>query len=203
MPKPKADQNGSGMHIHLSLFRDEKNIFYDKNAEFNLSKEGRYFVAGLINHAQEFFAVTNQWVNSYKRFHRGFEAPTRISWSGGDNTALIRIPRCRPEKPHSMRIELRSPDPACNPYLVLAAILSAGLKGIEEKSEIPADDGSDRFHIPENLSDALKNFETSTLMRETFGNTIMDRYIQNKHDELDKYHSYITDYELKTYLPIL
>ena len=204
MPKPSAEQNGSGMHIHLSLFRDEKNIFFDKNGEHHLSQEGKYFIAGLLHHAQEFFAVTNQWINSYKRFHRGFEAPTHISWSGGDNTALIRIPRCKVEKPHSMRVELRSPDPACNPYLVLAAVLAAGLKGIENKYELPsANDMSEKFLIPQNLSDALAIFEKSELMRETFGETIMNRFIQNKRDELDKYQSYITDFEIKTYLPIL
>jgi glutamine synthetase len=203
MPKPKMDQNGSGMHMHLSLFKDDRNIFFDKDSPRNLSKEGAHFVAGLIRYAKEYFAVTNQWINSYKRFHIGFEAPTRISLGGGDNTCYIRIPMCREDKPESMRVELRSPDPACNPYLALSAVLAAGLKGIEDKLELPADDGSDAFLIPASLSEALRHFEKSELIKKTFGGIIMDRFIQNKYDEIRKYHSFVTDFELKTYLPIL
>jgi glutamine synthetase len=203
MPKPKVDQNGSGMHIHLSLFKNDQNIFFDKKAPDHLSADGRHFIAGLLNHAKEYFAVTNQWINSYKRFHSGFEAPTRISWSGGDNTAFIRIPKCREDKPNSMRVELRTPDPACNPYLALSAILAAGLKGIEEKAELYADDGSEKYHIPSSLSEAFQYFEKSELMRKTFGDTIMNRMCENKRSEIVRYNSYVTDYELKTYLPIL
>ena len=203
MPKPRIDQNGSGMHMHLSLFKDDKNIFFDGKALNSLSKDGSSFIAGLIRYAREYFAVTNQWINSYKRFHIGFEAPTRISLGGGENTSFVRIPVCRNNKPESMRVELRCPDPACNPYLTLSAILAAGLKGIEEKLELPADDGSETYHIPASLSEAVRCFEKSELMKATFGEIIMSRFIENKYDEIAKYNGYVTDFELKTYLPIL
>ncbi|RPI96987.1 MAG: glutamine synthetase, partial [Spirochaetales bacterium] len=137
MPKPLAGQNGSGMHVHQSLFRDEENIFFDSNAESFLSEEGRYYIAGLLKHSRDFFAITNQWVNSYKRLLHGFEAPTHISWSTRCDTSLIRVPECKPDKPRTMRVELRNPDPSCNPYLVFAVILASGLKGIKERYKLP------------------------------------------------------------------
>jgi glutamine synthetase len=204
MPKPLADQNGSGMHMHLSLFNEnDENIFFDATRPHFLSKTGSQFIAGLLKHAPEFFAMTNQWINSYKRFNRGYEAPLKISWSGTDNSALVRIPQCRAEKPHSMRVELRSPDPACNPYLALSAILAAGLEGIEKKYElgIPGDESAPS--IPFGLGEALTLFSKSTLMKETFGETIFNAFIENKKTELERFHNHVTDFEIDNYLPIL
>jgi glutamine synthetase len=204
MPKPLADQNGSGMHIHLSLFdNEEKNVFFDESRPYSLSETGGHFIAGLMKHAPEFFAVTNQWINSYKRFNRGFEAPVRISWSGKDTSALIRVPRCRPEKPHSMRVELRNPDPACNPYLALSVILAAGLKGIEQKYKLPDPESAGDTLIPSDLAHALSIFEKSELMRETLGDQVMSKFIENKMIELDRFHAHVTDFEISQYLPIL
>ena len=216
MPKPLANQNGSGMHIHQSLFKDEENIFFDRDMPLFLSKTARQYIAGLIKHCNEFFLITNQWVNSYKRFIHGFESPTYISWSTTSPTSMVRVPQCKIDKPNSMRVELRNPDPACNPYLAFAAILACGLKGIEEEYELiePAEiSGGLRSrkeiremgleHLPTQLNESLKHFEKSEMMRETLGEAIIEMIIENKLMEIDKFNSHITDYELEEYLPIL
>ncbi len=216
MPKPIADQNGSGMHMHLSLFKEEENLFYNNNNEHNLSEEGKYFIAGILKHCNEFFAITNQWVNSYKRFVHGFEAPTFASWSTGVNSALIRVPEMRKDKARAMRVELRNPDPSCNPYLALSVILSAGLEGIEKK--YPLSDPitksisnlsrneiqkTNLSPLPQHLSEALTYFKNSELMKRTLGESIMTKFIENKNQELFEFNRHVTDFEIKKYLPIL
>jgi len=211
MPKPIMGQNGSGLHIHQSLFKDDENIFFDSNSELHLSETGRFFIAGLIKHAPEFTIVTNQWINSYKRFSLGYEAPTHIGWSMKNQSALVRIPNSRPDKPASMRIELRNPDPACNPYLAFSAILAAGLTGIEKKYDLPQtieDQISENRlaeipRLPGHLHEALACFKNSSLMKETFGPLIHEKFCQNKTYELEEANKFITDYEINKYLPIL
>jgi glutamine synthetase len=203
MPKPLAGQNGSGMHIHLSLFDDdENNIFFDESRDQYISKTCEYFIAGLLRHAPEFCAVTNQWINSYKRFSRGFEAPVAITWSGDENSSLVRVPRCRKEKPHSMRVELRCPDPACNPYLSLSVILAAGLDGIDKKMTLPAEDQMSR-PLPRSLEEALPIFKSSELMRSTLGDQVFNVFIENKESEISKFNEQVTDFEIKQYFPML
>jgi glutamine synthetase len=211
MPKPLAGQNGSGLHIHQSLFKNDENIFFDPLNEYHLSEDGRHFIAGLLKHAEEFIPVTNQWINSYKRFTPGYEAPTKISWSTRSQAALIRIPNSRPDKPSSMRIELRNPDPACNPYLAFAVMLAAGLKGIENKYELPENidtmikqNREDEIKsIPTHLHDALNSFRTSGLMKETLGPVLFEKFLQNKLFEEEEYKRHITDFEIQKYLPVL
>jgi glutamine synthetase len=212
MPKPLASQNGSGLHIHQSLFKDDKNTFFDKNNNSYLSKTAEHYIAGLLAHCNEFFVLTNQWVNSYKRLHKDFESPTRVTWSNTSHNALVRVPRCRPDKPNAMRIELQNPDPACNPYLAFSGILAAGLKGIDEKYKLgdPVEDldgkdmvGPDVPFLPAHLQEALAHFEASPLMKETLGEITFQRFVDNKRLELDRYNRYITDYEIQEYLPIL
>lgn len=211
MPKPLMKENGSGLHIHQSLFSDDENIFFDPENEFHLSDNGRHFIAGLLKHSEEYTAITNQWINSYKRFTRGYEAPTHITWSTKSQYALIRIPNSRPDKPASMRIELRNPDPACNPYLAFSVMLSAGLKGIENKYELPEsmeklkeqNRMSELKTLPGQLYQALSSFSDSELMKETLGPIIHDLFIRNKQLEQDVFNRQITDYEIKSYLPIL
>ncbi len=213
MPKPLAGQNGSGLHIHQSLFKEDKNIFFDKNNQHNLSKTAEYYIAGLLKHCNEFFVLTNQWINSYKRLHRDFESPTRATWSTTSHNAMVRVPLCRPDKPNAMRIELQNPDSACNPYLALSAILAAGMKGIDEKYKLgnPMEDtdqpgqsdSNGGQHLPEQLHDALSHFESSTLMKGTLGEVLFNKFIDNKKLELSRFNRYITDYEIQEYLPIL
>ncbi len=216
MPKPLADQNGSGMHIHQSLFRDEENVFHSPTEPNYFSKDGEYYIAGLLKHCREFFAVTNQWINSYKRLVHGYESPTHVSWSHTGQSTLVRVPQSRPEKPGAKRIELRNPDPACNPYLVFAAILAAGLSGIENRYDLPEPRDQDEPDVtradlerlgleplPMHLNQALVYFEKSELMKETLGEFIHGKFIENKLLELDRYNRHITDYEIQEYLPIL
>lgn len=215
MPKPLANQNGSGMHIHQSIFKEDENIFFDKKNASLISKEGKQYIAGLMKHSSEFCAVTNQWINSYKRLIFGFESPTHVTWSTTSQSALIRVPQCKPGKPNSMRVELRIPDPSCNPYLALSVILSAGLKGIDEKYELPTQieslkdiDYSDFEKkgirpLPKQLNEALAEFEKSELMFETLGETVFNSFVENKKHEIAKFNSRITDYEINEYLPIL
>lgn len=204
MPKPFTDQNGSGLHIHMSLFQDDKNAFFDKKGEQHLSETARHFIAGLLTHVREYFAVTNQWINSYKRFRPEFEAPTGVCWGSTSNTALVRVPLCRSDKPNSMRVEIRNPDPSCNPYLAFAALLAAGLKGIEKKYPLPAEGSSDpALRLPETLAEALDCFEKSALMKETFGDTIMNVFSENKRLEIQEFNAYVTDFEIRKHFPVL
>ena len=201
MPKPFTDHPGSGMHTHVSLFKGEENAFYDANAELNLSEVGRQFVAGILKHASEITAVTNQWVNSYKRLQGGGEAPAIINWGHNDRGALVRIPMYKPNKENSTRIEFRSPDSACNPYLAYAVMIAAGLKGIEGKYKLEA--SNDSATLPANLNEAIAIMEKSELVRETLGESVFEYVLRNKRAEWLDYRRQVSQYELDRYLPVL
>jgi len=216
MPKPLINQNGSGMHIHQSLFQGENNIFFDEAMPSFLSTAGNQYIAGLLRHCKEFLAITNQWINSYKRLLYGDESPIHISWSTIGPTSLIRVPQCKRDKPSSMRVELRSPDPACNPYLAFSAILASGLRGIDEAYDPvePVEVSGKSLKrqeiremgleiLPNQLSESLTYLEKSTLMKETLGEQVIDMLVENKLMEIDRFNSHITDYEIREYLPIL
>ena len=201
MPKPFTDHPGSGMHTHVSLFKGEENAFYDSKAELNLSQTGRQFVAGILKHASEITAVTNQWVNSYKRLQGGGEAPALINWGHTDRGALVRIPMYKPNKENSTRIEFRAPDSACNPYLAYAVMIAAGLKGIEGKYTLSPSTDSEK--LPANLDEAIAVMEKSELVRETLGESVFDYVLQNKRAEWLDYRRQVSQYELDKYLPVL
>jgi glutamine synthetase len=201
MPKPFTDYPGSGMHTHVSLFKGEENAFYDAQAELNLSETGRQFVAGILKHASEITAVTNQWVNSYKRLQGGGEAPALINWGHNDRGALVRIPMYKPNKENSTRIEFRSPDSACNPYLAYAVMIAAGLKGIEGKYTLNASNDSEK--LPANLNEAISVMEKSALVRETLGEHVFEYVLRNKRAEWLDYRRQVSQYELDRYLPVL
>ena len=201
MPKPFTDHPGSGMHTHVSLFEGEKNAFYDASAEFHLSKTGRSFIAGILKHAAEMTAITNQWVNSYKRLQGGGEAPALINWGQSDRGALVRIPMYKPNKENSTRIELRSPDSACNPYLAFAVMLAAGLKGIEEGYVL--EPSTNPAPLPANLHEAIVAMEGSELIRQTLGEHVFEFVLRNKRAEWQDYRRQVSAYELDRYLPVL
>ena len=201
MPKPFTDHPGSGMHTHVSLFEGENNAFYDPKDEYNLSKVGRSFIAGLLKHASEITAVTNQWVNSYKRLHGGGEAPAIANWGRSNRGALVRVPMYKPKKENSTRIEFRSPDSACNPYLAYAVMLSAGLKGVAEGYELS--ESNDSQALPSDLNEAIVAMEQSELVRETLGEHVFEYVLRNKRAEWNDYRHQISAYELDRYLPIL
>ncbi len=201
MPKPFTDHPGSGMHTHVSLFEGENNAFYDAKAEFHLSKVGRSFVAGILHHASEMTAITNQWVNSYKRLQGGGEAPSLINWGQSDRGALVRIPMYKPNKENSTRIEFRSPDSACNPYLAYAVMLAAGLKGIEEGYVL--EETSEAKPLPANLNEAIVAMEGSELVRQTLGEHVFEFVLRNKRAEWQDYRRQVSAYELDRYLPVL
>jgi glutamine synthetase len=216
MPKPFADQPGSGMHTHLSLFEGERNAFHEAGAEFQLSKVARHFIAGLLQHAAEITAVTNQWVNSYKRLWGGGEAPSYVCWGHNNRSALIRVPMYKPNKGNSTRIEYRSIDPACNPYLAFALMLAAGLRGVEESAELPdgaeddvwsLTDGERRAMgikpLPASLDEAIRIMEASELVAETLGEGVFDFFLRNKRNEWAEYRQQITPFELDRYLTML
>jgi glutamine synthetase len=201
MPKPFTEHPGSGMHTHVSLFAGEKNAFYDDKAELNLSLVGRQFIAGILKHAAEITAVTNQWVNSYKRLQGGGEAPSIINWGHNDRGALVRIPMYKPNKENSTRVEFRSPDSACNPYLAYAVMLAAGLQGIEKKYVLAP--SSDTELLPSNLEEAITVMEKSELVRETLGEHVFEYFLRNKRSEWQDYRRQVSAYELDRYLPVL
>ena len=216
MPKPVYGINGSGMHVHQSLFRGERNAFYDPQDPYKLSHLGRLYTAGLMRHAPEITLVTNQWVNSYKRLVPGYEAPIYISWAMNNRSDLIRVPSYRPGKEDSVRIEYRAPDPACNPYLAFSVMLGAGLAGIEGEYPVPLPVDENVFEMPEeergrraigmipiSLSEAIPLAENSELLREILGDHVFGSFIQNKKIEWESYRSSVTDYEIKRYLPVL
>jgi glutamine synthetase len=216
MPKPFSDQPGSGMHTHLSLFEGDRNSFYDAADPYQLSTTGKAFVAGLLRHAREMSAVTNQWVNSYKRLIVGGEAPTAVCWGHANRSALVRVPMYSPGKASSRRVEIRSLDSACNPYLTYAVILAAGLKGISEGYELPPAAEDDVWslsdaerraagydNLPQNLGEALAEMERSELLAETLGEHVFDFFLRNKRNEWDAYRRSVTPYELRTLLPVL
>ncbi|MBN2073283.1 MAG: glutamine synthetase [Actinobacteria bacterium] len=216
MPKPLFGENGSGMHTHQSLFRGDRNAFYDINDPYHLSQEGKHYIAGILKHCKEIVAVTNQWVNSYKRLVPGYEAPVYISWARRNRSTLVRVPMYKPGKESSTRVEFRCPDPACNPYLAFSVMLAAGLKGIEDKYELPAPVEENIFEmdparmnekgietLPDNLYEAVRYMENSELVRETLGDHIFHKFIDNKKIEWDRYRTHVSKYELDTYLAIL
>jgi len=220
MPKPFSDQPGSGMHTHLSLFEGDANAFYDQGDPLHLSPVARHFIAGLLNHAAEITAVTNQWVNSYKRLiaggEQGNEAPPYICWGSNNRSALVRVPMYKPTKGNSTRIEVRSPDSATNPYLCFAVLLAAGLKGIEERYELPPGAEDDVWALsdaerralgmsplPTSLADAITVMERSELVAETLGEHVFDFFLRNKRAEWRAYRSEVTAFELGRYLPVL
>jgi glutamine synthetase len=201
MPKPVDGLPGSGMHLHLSLHDAEtgRDAFYDDDPERLLSPVGTAFLAGVLWHAPELTAVTNQWVNSYKRLHTGFEAPAAVAWARHSGSALVRVPSNRPGKESAARIELRSPDPACNPYLALALICAAGMRGVEHGYELPPElvGGRDAepSHLPADLGEALDLFEGSLLAREVLGEELFEWFARNKRTEWNTYRTTVTDHE--------
>ncbi|HEV2769631.1 MAG TPA: glutamine synthetase family protein [Solirubrobacteraceae bacterium] len=217
MPKPLRDQNGSGMHTHLSLSRDGRNAFADDGDPFGLSAEGRAFVAGQLRHARELSALFAQWVNSYKRLVPGFEAPTYVAWSRRNRSALARVPLERaPGREHDTRLELRCPDPSANPYLTFAAVLQAGLEGIEKGYELPEPMEQNLYHLapgdrrragieelPETLGEAIELTASSELVLRTLGEHMFNRYVEIKRREWAEYRVQVTQWELERHLPVL
>jgi len=216
MPKPVFGVNGSGMHVHMSLFKGNKNAFFDKDAPFHLSEIGRSFTAGLLKHVPEITSVCNQWVNSYKRIVPGYEAPCYITWARRNRADLIRLPEYQPGKETATRIELRSPDPACNPYLAFSVMLAAGLEGIQKGYKLPQPIEENVFEmspeereqkriktLPGSLYEAVQLTEKSQMVRKALGDHAFNSFIKNKKVEWDRYRTHVTDYELKNYLPIL
>ncbi|HXV32705.1 MAG TPA: glutamine synthetase family protein [Gaiellaceae bacterium] len=216
MPKPIFGENGSGMHTHQSLFAGGKNAFFDADDEWHLSEVGKGFIAGQLRHAREISAVFAQWVNSYKRLVPGYEAPVYAAWSRRNRSALIRIPLYKPGNEQATRAEIRCPDPACNPYLTFAALLHAGLEGIEQGYELPppmeknlykltADDRKERgiVALPETLGEAIEELAGSDLVRRALGDHIFDNYVKLKRQEWDEYRVQLTPWEVEKYLPVL
>lgn len=216
MPKPIFGQNGSGMHVHQSLFIGDKNAFFDPNDTYHLSDIAKKYIAGLLTHIKEITLVLNQWVNSYKRLVPGYEAPVYIFWARRNRSALIRVPMYKPGKEKATRIELRSPDPACNPYLAFACMLRAGLEGIKKNYPLPEPVEKDIFHLseeeiqslgidtlPEDLEEAIRYAEKSELLRDTLGDHTFNELIKNKKIEWNNYKIQISHYEIEKYLPIL
>ena len=216
MPKPIFGMNGSGMHVHQSLFTKEGNAFFDANDPegFNLSEVAKHYIAGLLKYAPEFAAVTNPLVNSYKRLVPGYEAPVYIAWARRNRSALVRVPMYKPGKENATRLELRCPDPSANPYLAFACMLGAGLKGIEEKLPLAPEATNNIFHmsqdeldaagiktLPGSLGDAIELFANSALMKEVLGEHIHSFYTENKRAEWDEYRTQVTQWELDKYLP--
>ncbi|MBN2199820.1 MAG: glutamine synthetase [Candidatus Aminicenantes bacterium] len=224
MPKPLNGQNGSGMHVHQSLWREGRNIFFDPGDRLHLSAEAKHYVAGLMVHAREMSCLLSQWVNSYKRLIEGYEAPVYIAWGQRNRSAYIRIPEYQPGKEAATRIELRSPDPGCNIYLALTIMLEAGLRGIRDKLPFasPVEDNIYRLSgarqkqlaiktLPRNLEEALKIAEKSGLVRETLGPVLFEKFLANKRREVEEYSQnvsgefdkQVSDYEVRRYLPVL
>ena len=216
MPKPIFGINGSGMHVHQSLFKGERNAFFDPKDKYHFSDVGKFYTAGLLRHAAEITSVTSQWVNSYKRLVPGYEAPVYICWAQMNRSALIRVPMYKPGKEKATRIEYRSPDPACNPYLAFSAMLGAGLEGIKNKYRLsdPANDNiynmseeerarSGIKSLPEDLLEAIRITENSKLVKDCLGSKVFGYFIRNKKMEWDEYKAQVTQYEINKYLPIL
>jgi glutamine synthetase len=216
MPKPFTSHPGSGMHTHMSLFEGDRNVFFEAGAEYHISKVGRAFIAGILRHAAEITAVTNQWVNSYKRLAGGGEAPEHICWGHNNRSALLRVPMYKPAKGQSTRVEFRAIDSACNPYLAYALLLAAGLKGIEQGYELPPGAEDDVWSLteserrslgidplPGNLDDAIAAMESSELAAETLGEHVFDFFLRNKRAEWQEYRRQVTQFERDRLLPLL
>jgi len=216
MPKPVFGINGSGMHVHQSLFKGERNAFFDKDDEYYLSSAARGYIAGLLKHGSEITSVTNQWVNSYKRLVPGYEAPVYLSWARRNRSDLVRVPEYRPGREKATRIEYRSPDPASNPYLAFSVMLAAGLEGIEKGYQVPPPVEENVYEmgeaerlkrgigsLPGSLLEAIQSTEKSALVRQALGDHVFEAFIENKKIEWEQYRTQVTDYELKKYLAIL
>ncbi len=209
MPKPLAGAQGSGMHTHLSLFEGDSNAFYDPGDPYGLSKVAKGFIAGLLQHSAEITAITNQWVNSYKRLVAGYEAPTHMSWARNNRSALVRVPMVKRGKAESTRVEYRAPDAACNPYLAFAVILAAGLRGVEEGYELPREAATNLFEmtpaelaaegirsLPGSLDQAVAEMERSELVADTLGSHVFEWFIRNKRAEWAEYKRHVSQFEL-------
>jgi len=216
MPKPIYGVNGSGMHTHQSLFKGNTNAFFDPNDEYHLSQEAKHYIAGILKYAREITFVCNQWVNSYKRLVPGYEAPVYLCWGRRNRSALVRVPMYKPGKEKATRIEFRSPDPACNPYLAFSCMLAAGLRGIEERLPLPEPLERDVYHLtqeeieklnieclPGSLIEAIEIAEKSKLLKDTLGEHIFNNLIMSKKIEWDEYRKRVHEYEIVTYLPVL
>ncbi|MDQ1439458.1 MAG: glutamine synthetase [Acidimicrobiaceae bacterium] len=216
MPKPLAGVQGSGMHTHMSLFEGDTNAFHDPGDEYGLSKVAKGFIAGLLTHAREITAVTNQWVNSYKRLVIGYEAPVYVAWARNNRSVVVNVPHAKKDKKESTRIEYRAPDPACNPYLAFAVILAAGLKGVEEGYDLPEPTETNLYQstpeerladgittLPGSLADAVAEMERSELVADALGEHVFEWFIRNKKAEWAEYKTQVTQFELDRYLPRL
>jgi len=216
MPKPIFGVNGSGMHTHQSLFKGERNAFFDPDDPYHLSEVAKGYIAGILRHSQEITAVTNQWVNSYKRLVPGYEAPVYLSWARRNRSTLVRVPMYKPGKEKATRIEYRSPDPACNPYLAFSVMLAAGLKGMQEKYELSDPVEKDVYHLsvderkelgidslPGSLIEAIELTEGSDLVRDALGEHVFHNFILSKKVEWDDYRMKIHPYEIEKFLPVL
>jgi glutamine synthetase len=216
MPKPLFGENGSGMHTHQSLFSGESNAFFEEGAHYHLSDTARAFIAGLLTHAREIAALFAPNVNSYKRLVPGYEAPVYAAWSQRNRSALVRVPMYQPGKEKATRCELRCPDPSCNPYLTFAAMLQAGLEGIEKGYECPEPMETNLYdlthdereargitQLPETLGEAIEELASSELVRKALGDHIFERYVELKREEWEEYRVQVTRWELERYLPIL
>jgi glutamine synthetase len=216
MPKPVFGINGSGMHVHQSLFKGERNAFFDPKDSYHLSREARSFIAGLLKYAPEITAVCNQWINSFKRLVPGYEAPVYLSWARRNRSDLIRVPEYRPGREKATRIEFRSPDPACNPYLCFSVMLAAGLDGIENGLKPPDPIEENVYEmtteerekrgigtLPASLLEAIQLTEKSELVKKALGDHVFGSFIENKKREWDEYRIHVTEYEMHKYLPIL
>jgi glutamine synthetase len=216
MPKPIFGVNGSGMHVHQSLFKGERNAFFDPADEHHLSDVAKSYTAGLLKHAPEITAITNQWINSYKRLVPGYEAPAYITWARRNRSTLVRIPMYKPGKEEATRIEFRSPDPACNPYLAFTVMLAAGLAGVRGTYELPSPTEKDVYlmsederkrdkikTLPGSLIEALNLTKRSKLVKEALGEHIFGNFLMSKLVEWDRYRVNVTEWELKEYLSVL
>jgi glutamine synthetase len=216
MPKPLENENGSGMHTHQSLFKGDRNAFFDADDEYHLSPIGKSFMAGLLRHAPEFTLVTNQWVNSYKRLMPGYEAPVYITWARRNRSDLIRVPQSKPGKEVATRLEYRAPDAACNPYLAFAVMLAAGLEGIEKEYPLGAPTEENVFEVaaadrerrgietlPGSLKEAIQAFAKSDFARRALGDHVFESLLQNKTIEWDAYRRHVSDFEMDRYLAVL
>jgi glutamine synthetase len=216
MPKPFTEHPGSGMHTHVSLFEGDRNAFFEAGSEYQLSATGRHFIAGILHHAAEITCVTNQWVNSYKRLIGGGEAPSYISWGHNNRSAMVRVPMYKPNKGQSTRVELRTIDAACNPYLAFAVVLAAGMKGLEGKYELPREAEDDVWsltdrerqalglqQLPKTLYEAILVAERSELLAETLGEHVYDFFLRNKRKEWDEYRGQVSAFERDRMLPVI
>jgi glutamine synthetase len=216
MPKPIFGVNGSGMHVHQSLFKGSSNAMFDANDEYFLSDIAKQYIAGLLRHAREITLITSQWVNSYKRLVPGYEAPVYIAWARRNRSTLVRVPLYKPGKEKATRVEYRSPDPACNPYLAFSVMLRAGLEGIRNKYPLPAPIEEDVYEmsaqrrkelnigaLPGSLYEAIEATEASPLVRDALGDHVFEKLMESKRIEWDRFRVHVSRYEVENYLPIL